>query len=149
VSHSPCHSEISAIDKAVRYVKYLRELLDKCGFKQEEPTKLYVDTKSGRDLIYYSLKSNDRTRHINPKINYIREQINLGIVEIIFIPTELNVSDILTKGVFEPELFKAHSYKIYNGFSNRDVMELENKKLYKVHNNRQLANIIIVDDYTV
>ena len=44
-----------------------------------------------------TLKVNNRVKHINLRISFIREMINLRVIELHFVPTEFNVADVLTK----------------------------------------------------
>lgn len=96
VSHSSCEAEIKAIDMMCREIIHMRQLLEFLGCKQEGPTVLYVDNKSAIELCN-TLKVSHKTGHINVRIHYIRELINARLVTLTFVPSELNVSDILTK----------------------------------------------------
>jgi hypothetical protein len=49
------------------------------------------------------------------RINYIRECINNRIIQLQFIPSELNVADTLTKPL-AINLFSNHTDRILNGF---------------------------------
>ena len=47
-----------------------------------------------------------RTKHIDIKYHFIRDQISKGIVEISYIPSEYNVADVFTKPVSSIRLNK-------------------------------------------
>ena len=98
VSHSSTEAEIKAIDKLCREIVYMREVLKFVGYEQKEPTVVYVDNKSAIELCK-TLKVTHKTKHINMRINYIRECINAGTVILVFVPSELNVADELTKSL--------------------------------------------------
>jgi hypothetical protein len=96
ISHSSCEAEIKAIDMISREVIVIRSLLEFFGYPPTQATKIYCDNKSAIELCR-TLKTGSKVRHINLRINYVRELINNRIIELIFIVSELNVADVLTK----------------------------------------------------
>ena len=54
-------------------------------------------------------------KHINMRINFIREQINAGFIELHFVPTKFNVADILTKPLSYDMYIFLRNY-LLNGF---------------------------------
>jgi hypothetical protein len=56
------------------------------------------------------------------RINFIRECINKYIIEIVFVQSELNVADVLTKPLADV-LFNKHANKLLYGF-NGDISYL-------------------------
>jgi hypothetical protein len=115
VSHSSFESEIRALDLLIRTMVHVRHLLTFLKMMTDDapPSVLYVDNDS---MIKRSdsLKSVQKTRHINMAINYIREQINARTISLTWIPTELNVADCLTKPLhYEP--FMRHTDKLLHG----------------------------------
>ena len=60
---------------------------------------LHQDNTSTINLIKNGQPSSQRTRHINVKYYYLREQIELGDLEVVHTRTESMVADILTKPV--------------------------------------------------
>jgi hypothetical protein len=61
------------------------------------------------------------------RINFIRECINKRLIELIFVPTDENVADVLTKPLSDVP-FNKHIDKIMNGF-NGDINFLLSKKV--------------------
>jgi hypothetical protein len=114
VSLSSCEDEIKAITLMCCLIIHARDIYAELGFRQDEPTVLYVDSESSMDLIK-TLKSKEATRHINTRINFIRECVNNRIIELVFIKSEFNVADMFTKALGDP-LFFDHSDKVMNGF---------------------------------
>ena len=55
--------------------------------------------------------SNHQTKHINTRYHFVRELIEDGIIEVEFVRSENNDSNIFTKNLGR-ELFKRHSGKI-------------------------------------
>jgi hypothetical protein len=115
VSHSSMESEIKSLDHLILGVIYTRNVLKFLGYELTNPTIIFGDNKSAIELCK-TLKQTKRSRHIQMKINFIRECINDKIIELIFIPTEYNVADTLTKPL-SVEKFNKHSDKLLNGFN--------------------------------
>jgi hypothetical protein len=114
VSHSSMIIEIKALDLLIRIIIHIRNVLTFLDETQDGPTPCYHDNKSAVELST-SLKTNHRTRHINLRINFIREQINARVLSLVWIPTDYNVADQLTKAL-PYESFTRHQYTIINGF---------------------------------
>jgi hypothetical protein len=60
--------------------------------------KIFCDNKSAAQL-FATLKTNNRVKHLNMRIQFIRELINEGVIAIHFVPTAHNVADLLTKAL--------------------------------------------------
>lgn len=98
VSHSSTEAEIKAIDMICREIVYMRKVLAFVGQTQTNATRVYVDNKSAIELCRL-LKATNKVKHINVKIHYIRELINERVIELVFVPTDYNVADVLTKAL--------------------------------------------------
>ena len=62
----------------------------------------------GAIFIDNNAKQSVRTKHIDARYHFIREYIVDGMVEIVFVPSEENGSDIFTKNV-PKETYERHS----------------------------------------
>jgi transposase-like protein len=98
VSHHSTEAEIKALDEVIKNVVATRALMKMLGHKQKEPTKIFIDNKSAIELCT-TLKTTHKVRHINLRIHYIRQMINERVIELHFVPTELNVADLFTKAL--------------------------------------------------
>jgi hypothetical protein len=96
LSHSSTEAEIKALDELIREIMHILDIVEFVSGKYLEPVIIYVDNKSAITLME-TLKVNNRVKHINLRISFIREMINLKIIELHFVPTAFNVADILTK----------------------------------------------------
>jgi hypothetical protein len=125
VSHSSMESEIRALDLLIRVMIHIRQLMMFMNLLpiDAEPTILYVDNES---MITRSatLKSAPKTRHINMAINYIREQINERSISLVWIPTDKNVADLLTKPLAK-DPFERHAAKLLSGHGGVIPMPVE------------------------
>jgi hypothetical protein len=129
VSHSSTEAEIKAIDELIRCIIHVRDILEFLGNKQHDPSIIYVDNLSAIELCK-TLKSSSTMKHINIRINFIRECINARIITLVFIPTHLNVADMLTKPLPD-ETFNLHKQKLMRGF-NGDIRSISPEEVFVV-----------------
>ena len=115
LSHSSCEAEIKAADMLIREIIHVRNMLQFLGYNIDKPTPVYIDNKSAITLCEL-LKTNHNTKHINLRINFIRECINSSIVALYFIPSDKNVADILTKPL-QYKLYVQHRTILLTGHS--------------------------------
>jgi hypothetical protein len=145
VSHSSTEAELKAIDLACRQIEHLRLLLDELGHTQEQPTHLYVDNRSAIALSE-SFKTVHLVRHINMRINYIRECINKRVVELHFVPTVFNVADILTK-LLHPTTYIRLQKMLLQGFDNTTMEQLYYTRTLSIHNQTISDDNIIIESF--
>jgi hypothetical protein len=145
VSHSSTEAELKAIDLACRQIEHLRLLLDELGHTQEQPTHLYVDNRSAIALSE-SFKTVHLVRHINMRINYIRECINKRVVELHFVPTVFNVADILTK-LLHPTTYIRLQKMLLQGFDNTTMEQLYYARTLSIHNQTISDDNIIIESF--
>jgi hypothetical protein len=96
VSHSSTESEIKALDVLITELLHIIDVATFIAGEQERPVKLFCDNRSAK-MVFDTLKTNHRVKHINMRIQAIREHILSGLIAIHFVPTEENVADLLTK----------------------------------------------------
>lgn len=113
---------------------YWIPILEFTGVEVTKPIKIFVDNKSAIELCRV-LKTTHQVKHINMRIHYINDLINRKIIELIFVPTDYNVADILTKGL-NHVLHNRHSNILLNGHSGK-LME------WLLHNSIVMDLIII------
>mmetsp|Transcript_20394 Transcript_20394/g.45551 ORF Transcript_20394/g.45551 Transcript_20394/m.45551 type:complete len:487 (+) Transcript_20394:2479-3939(+) len=97
VSHSSAQSEVKSISECCKQIGPNREMLGLLGAPQLAPIKLYTDSQAAVDLISNIFQMHPKCRHFNRDINYVRECQQEGLVELVFIPTDWNPADVLTK----------------------------------------------------
>ena len=113
VSHSSTEAEIKAIDLAIREATWLRGFLSELGFTQDGPTPIYTDNNAAV-ILSQTNNISDLTAHLVLRINYIHQEQKSGNIKLVWINTENNVSDILTKPLPFP-LFSQHSQTLLHG----------------------------------
>jgi hypothetical protein len=75
----------------------LRGFLKELGFEQLEPTIIYVDNIAAKYLAESLDNISNNVGHLVVELNYIKEQVLNGIIEIKYMKTGDQVADILTK----------------------------------------------------
>jgi len=98
ISHSSTEAEIKALDELIREIMHILDMVEFVAGKYQEPVIIYIDNKSAISLME-TLKVNNRVKHIYLRISFIREMINLRVIELHFVLTEFNVADVLTKSL--------------------------------------------------
>jgi hypothetical protein len=126
VATSSTHAEIIAIDMFCKINENVRLFVKEMGADLSIPTTVYCDSEPSI-LLMDTLKQSNRTKHINLRINYIREQINLRNIELKFLPSELNVADVLTKPL-TGDIFLKHRRKLLHGFDGREPEVVSSSK---------------------
>ena len=95
VALSTTEAEYIALTEAVKEAIWLRGLVSKLGFKQEV-VKVSCDSSSAIQLSK-NPKYHERTKHIDVRMHFIRDEINKGVVNVVKVPSEVNPADMLTK----------------------------------------------------
>ena len=107
VALSSTESEYVALCETSQEVVWLRNLLRDIGFKQDKPTSTVVyEDNQGAIALSQNPKDHSRTKHIDIKFHYIREQISKGNVELQYCATADMLADTLTKGLPKPAFEK-------------------------------------------
>jgi hypothetical protein len=115
VTLSSTEAEYVALNETVREVKFIFQLLEIMGVKAERPAKILVDNV-GSIFLSQNKTSEKRTKHIDMKCHFIREQIQNGLVTVEFVRTSENHADAFTKNLGS-EKFQFHTKNILNGVS--------------------------------
>ncbi|KAH9743695.1 hypothetical protein KPL70_003390 [Citrus sinensis] len=97
VALSTTEAEYIALTEAVKEAKWLSGLVSEFGLKQESVC-IGCDSSSAIQLSK-NPKYHERTKHIDVRLHFVRDEIANGIVNVIKVPTQTNPADILTKAV--------------------------------------------------
>ena len=100
---STTESEYVAASLTSKEVVWARRLLADLGFSQSSPTPLYSDNQSAIRLVQ-NPEFHKRTKHIDVLFHLIREFQARGEISVSYVPTRLQLADILTKAL-TPEIF--------------------------------------------
>jgi hypothetical protein len=102
VALSSAEAEYMATSAAAQEATYLRQLLSEFGYQQSTATKIYEDNQ-GCIALSRNPVLHKRTKHIAIRYHFIRERIESGELDLIYIPTKDQQADILTKAIPKPQ----------------------------------------------
>ena len=98
VSLSSCEAEYYAGSQAAAEVAWQRQFMEEIGMKLEDPVVVGSDSQSALNLVGNPVY-HEKTKHIGIRFHYVREQVLKKEVEFVYVPTEFQVADALTKAV--------------------------------------------------
>ena len=98
ITQSTTEAEYIAINIAAKEAVYIKALLEELGLYKQNKLPLYIDN-NGALLLANNPVFHERTKHIVVKYYYIRDLINKGILDLIYIPTKEQKADGLTKAL--------------------------------------------------
>ena len=108
VSLSSAESETNAATDATCDIIWFRNILKELGFPQYEPTPLFSDNASMITLATAYSGNHKRVRHFMSKINFMIQQVQDSMVELIHLAGDNMPADILTKPL-GPTTHKKHT----------------------------------------
>jgi hypothetical protein len=79
-------------------VVHLQQLLGAMGFPQQPPTVVNVDNQACIAITRNPIQQS-KTKHFAIKLEYTRELVLNGLIDLVYISTDENIADILTKGL--------------------------------------------------
>lgn len=106
VALSTCEAEYMALASAIQEAKFLRQFLGELVRTLTlSPTTIYCDNQSAIFLAKNPVQ-HQRSKHIDIRYHFIRSEVQSRAVDIIYIASEENLSDIFTKPVTRIKLSK-------------------------------------------
>jgi len=98
VALSSMEAEYMALSSATREALWLRTMFSELGLDISIPTHINVDNQ-GTILFAENSGYHARSKHIDIRYHFIRENIASNKVSVSYIPTDENTADIFTKGL--------------------------------------------------
>lgn len=100
IATSTMEAEYIAMSSAAKEAKWLKMFLEELGLNKwmKTPYQLHCDNRSAIDFSKNRIERN-KTKHIDIAFHNVRENIDNGTLNINYIPSSLNVADILTKAM--------------------------------------------------
>jgi hypothetical protein len=95
---STCEAEYIAGTFATCQMIWLDSVLKELKHDVQKPLKLMIDNKSAISLAKNPI-SHGRSKHIETRFHFIREQVMNGNIELVYCPTEIQFADGFTKAV--------------------------------------------------
>ena len=89
-------AEYIAVSEVCQEIMFIRSILEFIGVKCKTPITVYCDD-IGAIFLAYNAKTGGRTKHIDVKYHYVRECVRGRVIQIVFVKSENNHSDVFTK----------------------------------------------------
>jgi hypothetical protein len=77
---------------------WMKIILDDLKIEYVAPMRLFCDNKSAISIAHNPVQ-HDRTKHIEIDRHFIKEKLDSGLISTQFVPSELQLADVLTKGL--------------------------------------------------
>ncbi|RVW54645.1 Retrovirus-related Pol polyprotein from transposon RE1 [Vitis vinifera] len=98
VSRSRAEAEFRAMAHDICEGIWLRRVLKELKISDEEPMKMFCDNQSTISIAKNPVH-HDRTKHVEIDRHFIKDKIEEGIIKMLYVPTSLQTTDILTKAL--------------------------------------------------
>ncbi|GKB07917.1 putative RNA-directed DNA polymerase [Tanacetum coccineum] len=105
VSLSSAEAEFQRIARGLTEVLWVRRLLTEIGYPPQEASKIMSDNKAAIQISENPVQ-HDRTKHVEVDRHFIKEKLEAEIITLLFVRSEDQLADILTKSVNERALHK-------------------------------------------
>lgn len=103
VALSSTEAEYMAASDSTKEAKWIRQLLLDLGYKLSSPTSIFSDNH-GAILLSKNPGHHQRTKHIDIRHHFVRQEQEHGIIELKYIPTQDQPADMMTKSLVGPKL---------------------------------------------
>ena len=96
IARSSCEAEYIALNEGGAEIIWLRKILRELGLQSSEPTQIWIDNQPAIQLSKHKMIK-QRTKHIQLKYDWIKEQIENKEVVVTYKETTKNLADVFTK----------------------------------------------------
>jgi hypothetical protein len=93
---SSCEAEYIALTETCKEVVWLIDIAKGMDVNVKEPITIFTDSQSCMAMIKNE-KFSGRTKHIDARYHFIRDQVSRGRVQLKYVPTDINIADLMTK----------------------------------------------------
>ena len=107
---SSTEAEYVALSQVACEVKFVYNLLTEMGISVKTPM---VEDNQGAIFLAKNEALGQRTKHIDTRCHFTRELIQIGLLSVVYIKSEDNMADTMTKNLNE-KLFWKHTGKVMN-----------------------------------
>ena len=97
VTLSTTEAEYVSLTIAAREAIWIGKLLSEIGYAGRVKPVIYEDNQPAIDLTHGVTAGHHRTKHIDVRYHFIREQVDKGAMEVRYVPTDEQAADIMTK----------------------------------------------------
>ncbi|XP_071727352.1 uncharacterized mitochondrial protein AtMg00810-like [Rutidosis leptorrhynchoides] len=98
VARSSTEAEYKAMAAAACEIVWIKNLLQELNANLKLPINLFCDNNSAIQIAANPV-FHERTKHFKIDIHFIRQKVSIGLIKIVKVPSVLQYTDILTKGL--------------------------------------------------
>lgn len=98
IALSSTEAEYLAIGDVCKDICFVRNFLSEIVDKNIN-AMVYNDNQSAQKLLLVKEYSHKRTKHIDLRYHFVKELVQNGVINVVYLPTEKMVADVLTKPV--------------------------------------------------
>jgi len=96
VALSSTEAELYALSETVAVIMYLLRILRDMGVAQRGPVTVYGDNQSAL-YVATSSRAHRKMKHVDTRYHFIKDEIERGTIDLVFVPTKEQLADCLTK----------------------------------------------------
>lgn len=96
IALSSCEAEYVALAETCKEVTWIKQIAKEFNITVNPEVKVYTDSQSCIALVQ-NPKQGNRTKHIDLKYHYVKEEVERKNVRLEYVPTESNTADLMTK----------------------------------------------------
>jgi len=96
VATSTTEAKYMAVSRAVQQAIWLSLFFEEASLPQQQPITLFIDNNRAIDMTK-TYRGHKRAKHIDVRHHFMKEKIEKGEFTPVYIPSEDNVADLLTK----------------------------------------------------
>ena len=108
VANSVTEAEYVALSETAKEAVWIRRFLDEVGYPSSSPTSIKSDNQ-GAIAITKNPEFHQRTKHIDVRYHFVREQQSSGQIKVGYTPTTEQPADMLTKSLTSPSLIRCRT----------------------------------------
>ena len=101
VALSSAEAELMGAVDVVKEIKWMKQMLEEMNFQVRTPVIVNIDNQSAMKIAENDV-DHSRTKHIDIKNHFIKNEINDKMIELKWVATENQIADIFTKGLGYP-----------------------------------------------
>jgi hypothetical protein len=98
-AQSSCEAEYIAAAHCAKQAIWLRQLLREIGCDQLKATIIKCDNQGAIRVALNTDGVHERSKHIDLKHHFVRDRVEDGTLILEYVPTELQVADVITKAL--------------------------------------------------
>jgi hypothetical protein len=96
---SSTEAELATLNDLISDVLHYRSLLEELGYPQQA-TDVYEDNSAAITILNKGdFNYQNKSKHIKIRYEFFKEQIKLGLVKLVYCPTDMMMADIHTKNL--------------------------------------------------